>query len=173
RHGGVSSKAALSGRCAPYCHVGVCGSVSRITRGRRRAHLARATLDSIALSVNQVASATAEDLEQRRINRGGAAAGDLLGALRRGQRGLTLERLLILELSTLAAAKKGGLGAGIMQPQRTLQKSSSWSELSLPTWSVRNERSARCLARRRAASALDDLVTLAGERKEQGCRIRT
>jgi len=58
--------------------------------------LARATLDSIALSVNQVVSATAEDLEQRRINRGGAAAGDLLVALRRGQRRLTLEWLLTL-----------------------------------------------------------------------------
>jgi glycerol kinase len=49
--GGVSFVPALSGLGAPHWDAEARGLISGITRGTTRAHLARATLDAMALSV--------------------------------------------------------------------------------------------------------------------------
>ena len=109
----MSAAAALSGRCAPYCHVGARGSISGISRGTTRAHLARPTLDSIALSLNDVVTVTSEHLERpsERVRVDcGVAGNDLLTAPRGG---LTVELPWELESSARAAATRVGLKAGI------------------------------------------------------------
>jgi len=114
--GGVSFVPALSGLGAPYWDADARGLISGITRGTTRAHLARATLDAIALSVNDLVQAMRDDLgrpiERLRVD-GGAADNDLLMELQAGLSGLTVERPVDLESTARGAAMLAGLGAGI------------------------------------------------------------
>jgi glycerol kinase len=114
--GGVSFVPALSGLGAPYWDSGARGLISGITRGTTRAHLARATLEAIALSVNDVVQAMKTDLgrpmERLRVD-GGAAENDLLMELQAGLSGMTVERPQDLESTARGAAMLAGLGAGI------------------------------------------------------------
>jgi glycerol kinase len=114
--GGASFVPALSGLGAPYWDADARGLICGITRGTTRAHLARATLDAIALSVNDVVQAMREDLG-RPIERlsvdGGAAENDLLMELQAGLSGITVERPQDLESTARGAAMLAGLGAGI------------------------------------------------------------
>jgi glycerol kinase len=114
--GGASFVPALSGLGAPYWDAEARGLICGITRGTTRAHLARATLDAIALSVNDVVQAMRDDLG-RPIERlsvdGGAAENDLLMELQAGISGITVERPQDLESTARGAAMLAGLGAGI------------------------------------------------------------
>jgi glycerol kinase len=114
--GGVSFVPAQSGLGAPYWDADARGLISGITRGTTRGHLARATLDAIALSVGDVVRAMREDLarpiERLRVD-GGAAENDLLMELQAGISRLTVERPLDLESTARGAAMLAGLGAGI------------------------------------------------------------
>jgi glycerol kinase len=78
--------------------------------------LARATLDAIALSVNDVVQAMRDDLgrpiERLRVD-GGAAENDLLMELQAGISQLMVERPQDLESTARGAAMLAGLGAGI------------------------------------------------------------
>ena len=114
--GGVSFVPALSGLGAPYWDADARGTICGITRGTTRAHLARATLDAIALSVNDVMQAMRDDLghpiERLRVD-GGAAENDLLMELQAGISGVSVERPQDLESTARGAAMLAGLGAGI------------------------------------------------------------
>ena len=114
--GGVQFVPALSGLGAPHWDADARGLICGITRGTTRAHLARATLDAIAYSVNDVMEAMQADLgrnlERLRVD-GGAAANDLLMDLQAGISGLTVERPQDLESTARGAAMLAGLGAGI------------------------------------------------------------
>ena len=114
--GGAAFVPALSGLGAPYWDADARGLICGITRGTTRAHLARATLDAIALSVNDVVQAMREDLgrpiERLRVD-GGAAENDLLMELQSGISALTVERPQELESTARGAAMLAGLGAGI------------------------------------------------------------
>jgi glycerol kinase len=114
--GGVCFVPALSGLGAPHWDADARGLISGITRGTTRAHLARATLEAIALSVNDVVTAMREDLQQPierlRVD-GGAVENDLLLELQAGFSRMTVERPLDLESTARGAAMLAGLGAGI------------------------------------------------------------
>jgi glycerol kinase len=114
--GGTQFVPALSGLGAPHWDADARGMICGITRGTTRAHLARATLDAIAYSVNDVVQAMKDDLgrpiERLRVD-GGAAANDLLMELQAGVSGLTVERPQDLESTARGAAMLAGLGAGI------------------------------------------------------------
>jgi glycerol kinase len=114
--GGAQFVPALSGLGAPHWDADARGLICGITRGTTRAHLARATLDAIAYSVNDVVQAMKDDLgrpiERLRVD-GGAAANDLLMELQAGVSGLTVERPQDLESTARGAAMLAGLGAGI------------------------------------------------------------
>jgi glycerol kinase len=114
--GGSQFVPALSGLGAPHWDAGARGLICGITRGTTRAHLARATLDAIAYSVNDVVAAMREDLakpiERLRVD-GGAVENDLLLELQAGISDLTVERPLDLESTARGAAMLAGLGAGI------------------------------------------------------------
>jgi glycerol kinase len=114
--GGVSFVPALAGLGAPHWDAEARGLICGITRGTTRAHLARATLDAIALSVNDVVQAMRDDLgrpiERLRVD-GGAADNDFLMEAQAGLSQVTVERPSDLESTARGAAMLAGLGAGI------------------------------------------------------------
>lgn len=123
--GGVSFVPALSGLGAPHWDADARGLISGITRGTTRAHLARATLDAMALSVNDVVQAMRDDLGQPiarlRVD-GGAVANDLLLELQAGISDMTVERPRDLESTARGAAMLAGLGAGIYSSETEAAK---------------------------------------------------
>jgi glycerol kinase len=123
--GGVSFVPALSGLGAPHWDAEARGLICGITRGTTRAHLARATLDAMALSVNDVVQAMRDDLGQPiarlRVD-GGAVENDLLMELQAGVSDMTVERPKDLESTARGAAMLAGLGAGIYSSETEAAK---------------------------------------------------
>jgi glycerol kinase len=114
--GGVSFVPALSGLGAPYWDPDARGVICGITRGTTAAHLARATLEGIALEVNDLLSAMSEDLgkplTRMRVD-GGAAANDLLIQFQSDIGPITIERPTELESTARGAAMLAGVGVGL------------------------------------------------------------
>lgn len=113
--GGVHLVPAFTGLGAPWWDPNARGTITGITRGTARAHLARATLESIALQVADVLSAMDTDagggLEVLRVD-GGAAANDLLLQLQADLLGVPVERPVVGETTALGAAYLAGLAIG-------------------------------------------------------------
>jgi glycerol kinase len=113
---GVAFVPALAGLGAPHWDPDARGLICGITRGTTRAHLARATLEAIALSVNDVVRSMSEDLGKNVLRMrvdGGAAANDLLMQLQSDISGVTVERPVELESTARGAAMLAGVGAGM------------------------------------------------------------
>jgi glycerol kinase len=115
---GVTFVPALSGLGAPYWDPGARGLIYGITRGTTAAHLARATLEGIALEVEDLLQAMADDLG-RPLGRlrvdGGAAANDLLMQYQADVASVTIERPAELESTARGAAMLAGVGAGLFR----------------------------------------------------------
>jgi glycerol kinase len=113
---GVVFVPALAGLGAPHWDAGARGLITGLTRGTTRAHLARATLEAIALQIEEVLRAMAEDLG-RPIGRlrvdGGAAANDLLMQFQADVARVSVERPNELESTARGAAMLAGVGAGL------------------------------------------------------------
>jgi glycerol kinase len=138
---GVSFVPALAGLGAPYWDPGARGLITGITRGTTRAHLARATLEAIALQVNDLIGAMSDDLgrpiAKMRVD-GGAAANDLLMQFQSDISKVVVERPTELESTARGAAMLAGVGAGLfdtggqagqmLRVDRTFQVSMSDSE---------------------------------------------
>ncbi len=126
---GVSFVPALAGLGAPYWDAGARGLICGITRGTTKAHIARATLEAIALQVDDVLRAMSRDLgaplRRMRVD-GGAAQNDLLLELQSDFSALSVERPTELESTARGAAMLAGVGAGLF---RTLADVSSFSPL--------------------------------------------
>ena len=87
-----------------------------MTRGTKKAHLARATLEAIALQVDDLIVAMREESPVTRLRvDGGAAANDLLMQFQSDISGLTVERPEELETTARGAAMLAGIGAGIFK----------------------------------------------------------
>lgn len=114
--GGVTFVPALAGLGAPYWDADARGIVTGITRGTTRAHLARATLEAMALEVDDVLLAMQSDRGQAigrlRVD-GGAAANDLLMQLQSDFSGVSVERPTELESTARGAAMLAGVGVGL------------------------------------------------------------
>jgi glycerol kinase len=114
--GGVSFVPALAGLGAPYWDAEARGTVTGITRGTTRAHLARATLEAIALQVDDVLAAMQADLgkpiSRLRVD-GGAAANDLLMQFQSDFSAISVERPTELESTARGAAMLAGVGVGL------------------------------------------------------------
>jgi glycerol kinase len=109
--GGVVFVPALTGLGAPHWDADARGALFGITRGTTRAHVARATLESIAFQVSEVVGLLPEVTVMRAD--GGAAANNLLLQLQADQLGVPVERPEMLETTGLGAAFLAGLGAGV------------------------------------------------------------
>ncbi|MCA9640949.1 MAG: glycerol kinase GlpK [Polyangiaceae bacterium] len=123
--GGVYFVPALAGLGAPYWDPDARGLICGLTRGTTRAHLVRATLESIALEVTDLVRAMGDDLEKplslMRVD-GGAAANDLLMQLQSDLAGVTVERPSDLETTARGAAMFAGIGAGLFKDARDAAK---------------------------------------------------
>lgn len=113
--GGVVFVPALVGLGAPHWNQQARGIITGITRGTARAHLARATLDGIALSCADLLDAMEKDLGHRlgqlRVD-GGAAANNLLMQTQADLLQCQVVRPQVVETTALGAAILAGVGVG-------------------------------------------------------------
>jgi glycerol kinase len=118
---GVVFVPALVGLGAPHWDPDARGLIAGLTRGSTRAHLARATLEAIALQVEDLLAAMAEDLKKpigrMRVD-GGAAANDLLMQFQSDISNVTVERPSELESTARGAAMLAGVGVGLFRDGR-------------------------------------------------------
>lgn len=113
--GGVVFVPALTGLGAPHWNQNARGSISGLTRGTTRAHLARATLEGIALSCADLLAAMERDLGRKLVELrvdGGAAENDLLMQIQADLLQATVVRPEVLETTALGAAVLAGIGIG-------------------------------------------------------------
>lgn len=113
---GVVFVPALSGLGAPHWDPEARGLITGLTRGSTAGHLARATLEAIALQVNDVLDAIRDDLPRPisalRVD-GGATENDLLMQYQADVSDLVIERPRELESTARGAAMLAGVGAGL------------------------------------------------------------
>jgi glycerol kinase len=108
---GVVFVPALTGLGSPYWDPLARGLVSGLTRGTTRAHLARATLEAIALQVADVLDALPEPAGVLRAD-GAAAANGFLMQLQADLLGCPVEVAAETETTALGAAALAGLAVG-------------------------------------------------------------
>ncbi|HEY7132045.1 MAG TPA: glycerol kinase GlpK [Candidatus Limnocylindrales bacterium] len=112
---GVVVVPAFVGLGAPYWDPDARGAILGLTRGSTGAHLARATLESIAFQVRDVVEAMDRDLgrplTELRIDGGGA--GDMVCGLVADQVGRAVDRPVVSETTAFGAAALAGLAVGL------------------------------------------------------------
>lgn len=113
---GVVVVPAFTGLGAPHWAPDARGTILGLTRGSGPGHIARATLDAIALQVNDVVEAVTADLgtplERLRVD-GGAASNDLLMQTLADLTGIVVERPEVTETTALGAARLAALAVGM------------------------------------------------------------
>jgi glycerol kinase len=155
---GVHFVPALSGLGAPYWDPGARGTITGLTRGSTRAHLARATLEGIAFSVDDLLMAMTKDagskLSRLRVD-GGAAANGLLMQFQADVGDVTVERPTEIESTGRGAAMLAGIGAELTDERNVTQmwKLDSTFVPSMSAAERRARREAWSDAVRRARSA--------------------
>ena len=117
-NGGVEFVPALTGLGAPHWSPDARGTITGLTRGSERGHVARATLDAMALQNVDILRAMESDLGKRmkplRVD-GGAAANDLLMQIQADVLGRRLVRPAVIETTVAGACYLAGLGAGLWE----------------------------------------------------------
>ncbi|HMN67064.1 MAG TPA: glycerol kinase GlpK [Bdellovibrionales bacterium] len=112
---GVYLVPAFVGLGAPYWDPDARAAIVGMTRGTTRAHLARATLEAMALQNVDILLAMEKDLGKRmgkvRVD-GGAVRNDLLMQMQTDFLGVTVQRPRQTESTVLGAAFLAGLGSG-------------------------------------------------------------
>jgi glycerol kinase len=121
--GGVYLVPAFVGLGAPYWDARARGAILGVTRGTTAAHLARATVESMAYQTRDVLDAMRVDanlaLQSLRVD-GGAAVDDLLMQFQSDILDLPVERPQVTETTALGAAYLAGLATGFYPDEATL-----------------------------------------------------
>jgi len=124
-HGGVEFVPALTGLGAPHWAPEARGTLSGVTRGTQRGHIARATLDAIALQNADILRAMQKDLGKKmkplRVD-GGAAANDLLMQIQSDVLGQRLIRPAVTETTVAGACYLAGLAVGVWNSPADVRK---------------------------------------------------
>ena len=120
---GVHVVPAFVGLGAPYWDPEARGAVLGLTRGVTRSHLVRATLESLAFQIRDVADAMAADaggpLRELRVD-GGASANDFLMQFQADLLGVPVERPALIETTAIGAAQLAGLAVGFWRTPKEL-----------------------------------------------------
>jgi glycerol kinase len=120
---GVYLVPAFVGLGAPYWDERARGTIVGITRGTSRAHLARATLESIAYQTRDVFECFGQDSgidpDTLRVD-GGACVNDFLMQFQSDILGIAVERPEVLEVTALGAAALAGLAVGFWSDRDAL-----------------------------------------------------
>jgi glycerol kinase len=124
-HGGVEFVPALTGLGAPHWAPDARGTLSGLTRGTERGHIARATLDAMALQNADILRAMQRDLGRKmkplRVD-GGAAGNDLLMQIQADVLGQRLIRPAVTETTVAGACYLAGLAVGIWDNPAEVKK---------------------------------------------------
>ncbi len=124
-HDGVEFVPALTGMGAPHWAPEARGVLAGLTRGTQRGHIARATLDAMALQNTDILGAMEKDLGKRmkplRVD-GGAAANNLLMQIQADVLGRKLIRPHLIETTVAGACYLAGLGVGLWQSPAELRQ---------------------------------------------------
>ncbi|MDG1838148.1 MAG: glycerol kinase GlpK [Phycisphaerales bacterium] len=115
---GVVMVPAFAGLGAPHWDAWGRAAILGMSRGTTSAHIARATLEGVAMSVGDVLQAMEMDsgitLHELKVD-GGAAASNLLMQMQSDVLDTTVCRPTMLETTAWGAAAMAGLGAGVYQ----------------------------------------------------------
>ncbi len=121
--GGVYVVPAFAGLGAPYWDAYARGTIVGLSRGTTKAHIARATLASIAYQSADVLEAMQKDadiaLSELRVD-GGATRNDLLMQFQADVLGVPVVRPVVTETTALGAARLAGLAVGYWESQEEI-----------------------------------------------------
>jgi glycerol kinase len=129
--GGVVVVPAFTGLGVPYWKPDARGSITGLTRGSTLAHIARASLESIAYQSAALLQAMGRDasaagsaaVSELRVD-GGACVNDLLMQFQADLLGIPVVRPMVTETTALGAAYLAGLGIGVYK--NTAELSGLW-----------------------------------------------
>lgn len=113
---GVYFVPALAGLGAPHWDAAARGTIIGLTRGTNRAHLARATLESIAYQTRDVVDTMCAEMDAplRKLQvDGGACVNNFLMQFQADILGVPVERPAVIETTALGAAGLAGLQANV------------------------------------------------------------
>ncbi len=133
--GGVTVVPAFVGLGAPHWRSQARGLISGLTLGTNRAHVARATLEGIALQNVEILQAMVADSNQQLVQLkvdGGASANNLLMQMQADFLGCRITRPEMVETTALGAAFLAGLGAGVWQNFDDISKAWKMDQEFLP-----------------------------------------
>jgi glycerol kinase len=123
--GGVYLVPAFAGIGAPYWNQHARGSIFGITRGTRKAHVARAAIESIAFQTYDVLHAMESDsgiqIRELRVD-GGATMNNLLMQFQSDILQVSVVRPRVVETTALGAAYLAGLAVGYWDSVHALQQ---------------------------------------------------
>lgn len=123
---GVYVVPAFVGLGAPYWDMDARGLIIGITRGTKKSHIVRATLDSMAYQTKDVLGAMEADsgikLASLKVD-GGAVANNMLMQFQADILGVPVDRPQIIETTALGAAYLAGLAVGVWKSTEELQHS--------------------------------------------------
>jgi glycerol kinase len=126
---GVYFVPALSGLGAPYWDSFARGAFFGLTRGVKREHIARATLEAIAFQVKDVLDVIKGDIgcsiKTLRVD-GGVSASDVMLAFQSDILGIKVIRPKITETTALGAAYLAGLNSGVWESKKDILE--HWKE---------------------------------------------
>jgi glycerol kinase len=122
---GVYLVPAFVGLGAPYWDPEARGGLLGLTRGVGRAHIVRATLESLAYQtrdvVDTMVAESGRPLAGLRVD-GGAAANDFLMQFQADVLGVTVDRPKVIETTALGAALLAGLGVGMWKSTAAIER---------------------------------------------------
>jgi glycerol kinase len=122
---GVEFVPTLTGMGAPYWRPEARGMISGLTRGTTKAHLARATLEGMALQNVDLLLAMQKDLGRKikilKVD-GGASENNLLMQIQSDYLGAQLVRPSLVETTAAGAAFLAGLGVGLWKDFSDIQR---------------------------------------------------
>jgi glycerol kinase len=122
---GVYFVPAFSGLGAPHWDQYARGTITGLTRGANRAHIARAALEGIAFQIADIIEAMETDsgvpLTELRVD-GGAARNNLLMQIQADALGVPVTRPANTESTVLGATYLAGLAVGYWPDQETIAK---------------------------------------------------
>ncbi|MBB3188906.1 glycerol kinase GlpK [Halomonas cerina] len=123
--GGVYMVPAFAGLGAPYWDMYARGAIFGLTRGTRKEHITRATLDSLAYQTRDVIDAMQADsgitLKSLRVD-GGAVANNVVMQFQADMLGVNVDRPVVTESTALGAAYLAGIAVGLWTQDEVVNK---------------------------------------------------
>ena len=146
---GVYMVPAFVGLGAPYWDPYARGTIVGLTRGAKKEHFIRATLESLAYQTNDVLKAMQEDsgitLKALKVD-GGACANNFLMQFQSDILDVQVDRPEVIETTALGAAYLAGLAVGYWKDKEEVAKNWALSRTFEPNMEEEREKNFKRLA---------------------------